>query len=116
LDELAKSVRDDVETLVLRGYLAADRGALADADRYLTLAANLEPPHADWPWEIACARAELYEQRAGMLGDLLAEYWRATRGRLRADELATPISTFEVPLPHGHVAAMSAPASTGPSP
>ena len=75
LDELAKSVRDDVETLVLRGYLAADRGALADADRYFTLAANLEPPHADWPWQIACVRAELYERRAGILDDLLAEYY-----------------------------------------
>jgi transposase len=48
--------------------------------------------------------------------ELSPKYWRATRGRLRPDELATPISAFEVPPPLGHVAAMSAPASTGPSP
>jgi tetratricopeptide (TPR) repeat protein len=74
LDELAKSDVDGVETLVLRGYLAADRGALAEADHDFMSAASLEPPHADWPWEIARARAELSELRGGLLGDLLAEY------------------------------------------
>lgn len=74
LDELAKSVKDDVETFVLRGYLAADRGALAEADRYLTLAAGLEPPHADWPWQIACARAELFDQPGLQQDDTLAEH------------------------------------------
>jgi hypothetical protein len=48
--------------------------------------------------------------------ELAPKYWRATRGRLRADELATPISAFDVPPPLGHVAAIAAPASTGPSP
>ena len=31
--------------------------------------------------------------------ELAPKYWRATRGRLRPDELASPISAFEVPLP-----------------
>jgi tetratricopeptide (TPR) repeat protein len=73
LDELARSDPDGVETLVLRGYLAADRGALAEADHYFTSAASLDPPHADWPWELACARAELSELRGGLFGDLIAE-------------------------------------------
>ncbi len=33
--------------------------------------------------------------------ELAPKYWRATRGRLRPDELATPISAFEVPPPLG---------------
>jgi len=74
LDEVRKSDGDRVETLLLRGYLAADRGALAEADRYFTLAAGRDPPDADWPWEIARARAELSELAGGLLGDLRAEY------------------------------------------
>jgi transposase len=31
--------------------------------------------------------------------ELAPKYWRATRGRLRPDELASPISAFEVPPP-----------------
>lgn len=46
--------------------------------------------------------------------ELSPKYWRATRGRLRADELATPISVFEVPPPIGEAAATSD--SAGPSP
>jgi hypothetical protein len=46
--------------------------------------------------------------------ELSPKYWRATHGRLRAEELATPISAFEVPPPLGEVAAVSA--STSPSP
>jgi transposase len=45
--------------------------------------------------------------------ELSPKYWRATRGRLRAEELATPISAFEVPPPLGESAAISADA--GPS-
>jgi transposase len=48
--------------------------------------------------------------------ELAPKYWRATRGRLRADELATPISAFDVPPPPGPVAAMFAPVHAGPSP
>lgn len=31
--------------------------------------------------------------------ELAPKYWRATRGRLKPDELASPISAFEVPPP-----------------
>jgi hypothetical protein len=48
--------------------------------------------------------------------ELAPKYWRATRGRLRPEELATPLSAFEVPLPLGQAATMSASASVGPSP
>jgi transposase len=48
--------------------------------------------------------------------ELAPKYWRATRGRLRADELATPISAFDVPPPPGPVAAMFAPVHAGASP
>lgn len=74
LDELPKSRQDDLEILLLRGYLAADRGALAEAERYLARAASRDPPDADWPWEIERARGELSELRSGLLGDLIAEY------------------------------------------
>jgi len=43
--------------------------------------------------------------------ELSPKYWRATRGRLRAEELAMPISAFEVPPPLGESAAISADAS-----
>jgi tetratricopeptide (TPR) repeat protein len=89
LDEVTKSEGDLLEALLLRGYLAADRGALVEADRYLTQAASLDPPDADWTWEIASARAALFEQRGD---DLRAEsqYREATelvaslRGSARA--------------------------------
>lgn len=74
LDEVARAQPDEVTTLLLRGYLAADRGALAEADRYLVQAEGLEAPDADWPWEIVRARAELAELRGGLFGNLLAEY------------------------------------------
>ena len=35
--------------------------------------------------------------------ELAPKYWRATRGRLRPDELASLISAFEVPPPHDSV-------------
>jgi hypothetical protein len=54
-----------------------------------------------------------YWQRDRYL-ELSPKYWRATRGRLRADELATPISAFEVPPPLGQATTVSA--SAGPSP
>lgn len=77
LDALSRTEGDLVTSLLLRGYLAADRGALAEAADYLARAARGEPPDADWPWEITRARAELSELRGGLLGDLLAEqYYR----------------------------------------
>ena len=75
LDELAKSDREDGTTLLMRGYLAADRGDLTAAERYVAQAAGLNPPDPDWPWELAGARAELAELRGGLLGDVLAEYY-----------------------------------------
>ena len=33
--------------------------------------------------------------------ELAPKYWHATRGRLRPDELAGPLSAFEVPPPLG---------------
>jgi tetratricopeptide (TPR) repeat protein len=74
LDELARAGEEDLVTLLLRGYLAADRGSLDEAERYLVQAETFDPPQADWPWEVACAHAELFEQRGGPLGDVLAEY------------------------------------------
>lgn len=73
LEDLPGSEQDDVEVLLLRGYLAADRGALAESERYLARAAVVEPLDADWPWEVVRARAELSELRGGPLGDLCAE-------------------------------------------
>jgi transposase len=40
--------------------------------------------------------------------ELAPKYWRATRGRLRPEELATPISAFDVPSPLGEVATPAA--------
>jgi tetratricopeptide (TPR) repeat protein len=74
LDDLARWDEEGADALLLRGYIAADRGALDDADRLLARAESLDPPFSDWPWEIACARAELFEQRGGPLGDALAEH------------------------------------------
>jgi tetratricopeptide (TPR) repeat protein len=98
LDELGEQAADDVEALVLRGYLAADRGALDEAERHLAHAASLPPPHADWPWEIDCARAELSEQRDRSLGDWLAEfYFRRSVGIVAAlRAMARPGSAFLV--------------------
>lgn len=85
LDSLGDQALDDVEAIVLRGYLAADRGAFDEAERYLARGADLQPPHADWPWEIACARAELSEHRRR--GDGLAEaesHFRRSAGMVAA--------------------------------
>lgn len=73
LNQVAKSLGETVEILVLRGYLAADRGALDEAEGYLTRAESLDPPDADWPWEIVRARAEIAELRGGPSGDVVAE-------------------------------------------
>lgn len=73
LDELEKSVGEDVAILVLRGYLAADRGALDEAEHELVRAANIEPLPSNWRWAITWARAELFAQRGGLLGDSFAE-------------------------------------------
>jgi len=73
LNEVTKPDGDSVETLLLRGYLAAGRGALGEADGYITQAERLDPPDADWPWEIERLRAEVTEMRGGPSGDEAAE-------------------------------------------
>jgi len=88
LNEVTKSDGDSVDTLLLRGHLAAERGALGEADGYITQAERLEPPDADWPWEIARLRAELTEMQGGPSGDEAAEpYYR------RAIEMITALRT-----------------------
>lgn len=80
LAQIEKAVELDEEgadTLVLRAILATDRGALDEAEGYLARAEQLEAPQVDWPWEIACSHAELFEQRSGVFDDLIAEaYYR----------------------------------------
>jgi hypothetical protein len=70
LDEFAAS---DEATFLLRSYLAADRGALDETERWLERAESVEQNSSQWRWEVACARAELAEERGGPLGDALAE-------------------------------------------
>lgn len=92
LDELTRSDGEQVDTLLLRAYIAADRGDYDQAQRHLDQAETLVPPDADWPWMIERARAELSELRGGPLGDVMAEasYRRAIsmiatlRGKVRA--------------------------------
>jgi tetratricopeptide (TPR) repeat protein len=73
MDEVARVEGELYEVLLLRGYLAGDQGALDEADGYFVQAERLEPPDADWPWEVARARAEIAELRGGAQNDALAE-------------------------------------------
>jgi tetratricopeptide (TPR) repeat protein len=73
LDQVVRTEGELVETLALRGQLAADRGAQDLADGYLARAQRLDPPDADWPWQLAWARAEVAELRGEESGDRLAE-------------------------------------------
>ncbi|HEU4726739.1 MAG TPA: CHAT domain-containing protein [Kofleriaceae bacterium] len=85
LDEVVRIGGEDLEEQLMRGYLAADRGDLDAADRHFRRAEALPPPDADWAWEVERARAELAEQRGGLLGDLLAEYhYRRAIARIAA--------------------------------
>jgi transposase len=54
-----------------------------------------------------------YWQRDRYL-ELSPKYWRATRGRLRAEELATPITAFEVPPPLDEATLITASAGSSP--
>jgi tetratricopeptide (TPR) repeat protein len=47
LDDIPPSEQEAVEILLLRSYLAADRGDLAESDRYLARTTALEAPDAD---------------------------------------------------------------------
>jgi tetratricopeptide (TPR) repeat protein len=92
LDEVASSDGPGFDERLLRGDLAANRGALAEAERFYRQAADYDPPDADWPWDIARSRAELSELRGGLRGDIVAEYYyrraigtiAALRGSARA--------------------------------
>jgi tetratricopeptide (TPR) repeat protein len=67
LDSVASSSGERPESLMLRSYLAADRGDLAEAARQLERAERLTPDPR-WTWRIAQAHAELVELR-GAEGD-----------------------------------------------
>ena len=73
LDEVERAGGERVETRLMHGYLAADRGALDEAEERLARAAAMAPPDADWPWLIELAQAELAERRGGPSGDRIAE-------------------------------------------
>ena len=73
LDTITKSRGEKVETLLLRGYLAADQGKLEEADDYLVRAEGMIAPDADWRWELVHARAELAELRRTPIDNLRAE-------------------------------------------
>lgn len=85
LDELARSDGEQVDTSLLRAYVAADRGEHAQAWRYLDRAAALTPSDADWPWMVERARAELAELEGGPSSDARAEqHYRRTIAMIAA--------------------------------
>jgi tetratricopeptide (TPR) repeat protein len=85
LDAITKVKGEMVETLLMRGYLAADRGALDEADGYFVRAEGMDEPDADWLWEVARARAELAELRGTLSDDLHAEaHYRRAIGMIAA--------------------------------
>lgn len=83
-------------SLLLRSYLAADRGDLAGAQRHLERAEQLTPD-ASWTWRIAQAHAELSESRGSEGDDLDAElHYRRAIGAITAlrATTGTPSSRF----------------------
>jgi tetratricopeptide (TPR) repeat protein len=75
LDKLTSVAGDRLEIWLLRGYLAADRGDFAEADRNFAQAEAAKEPDADWMWEVLLARAQLAERRGGALGAATAEHY-----------------------------------------
>jgi hypothetical protein len=61
-----------------------------------------EPP--SWP-AVITLRVLPYWPRDRYL-ELAPKYWRATRGRLSPNELASPLCAFEVPPPPGETVDM----------
>ncbi|HEX3480424.1 MAG TPA: CHAT domain-containing protein [Kofleriaceae bacterium] len=81
--------RESAEALLLRAYLAADRGDLAEAEHDLDRASDGDRAGADLRWKIEQARGELAELRGGPLADLLAEYhYRRATTRITASRVA----------------------------
>ncbi len=75
LDALVLSAGEHPEVLLLRSYLATDRGDLAAAEHHLNRAEQSAHDAPDWLWRVDQARAELSELRGGVLDDTLAEYY-----------------------------------------
>jgi serine/threonine protein kinase len=101
LDELSRWFGERPESLLLRGYLTADRGDLATTDQYLEQAQRLDATDSRWMWRISQARAELAEQRGGIGGDSLAEaYYRQATAIVAA--LRRSISTRSAFLISSH--------------
>lgn len=78
LDEVERLAGEALEIWLQRGYLAADRGDLAEAERAFALAEAAKEPDADWLWEVALARAQLAERRGGLF-ELAAAEWHYRR-------------------------------------
>lgn len=84
LDELARTAGEQPESLLLRGYLAADQGDLAGADRYLERAEQLDGADPGIGWAIAWARAEVAEQLGGGFAEHHYRRSIASIGAMRA--------------------------------
>ena len=78
LDEVNRLAGDALEIWLQRGYLAADRGNLQEAERLFERAESSTKPDADWLWEVALARAQLAERRGGA-ADLATAEWHYRR-------------------------------------
>jgi serine/threonine protein kinase/Tfp pilus assembly protein PilF len=101
LDDLSREMGEGPESLLLRSYVAADRGDLATAEQYLEQAQQLDATDSRWMWRISQARAELAEQHGGIGGDLLAEaYYRQATAIVAA--LRRSISTRSAFLISSH--------------
>jgi hypothetical protein len=81
---------------------ACDRPCPAIARLAPTAANRAAPTYSAWRWlRGAWSTATPLRACSERAGTSAGIDWRATRGRLRPDELATPISAFEVPPPAG---------------
>lgn len=97
LDALAASSGEGPESRLLRSYLAADQGDLAEAERQLERTERLTADPS-WTWRIAQAHAELAELRGGEEDDRSAElhYRRA----IAVVAASRPTARVPSPFPH----------------
>lgn len=88
LEALERIVMGDQGGLLLRSYMAANRGDLRGAEAYLEQAAAKHTIDDGWDWDLMRARAELLEAPGGLWGDAFAAlFYRvatSTVERLRA--------------------------------